>query len=185
MKNLLDAINSFIQVKEKTKKAIQSKTAFISISKKEILLNHGQIADNLYFVRKGLFRGFSMHKRKDVTNWFAKENEFVTSMYSFVSRNPSLETIEALEDSELDFISYKDLNELYGTYAELNMLGRIFVENYYIALEERANSFQFQSAKARYAQFLEKNSVLFHRVKLGHIASYLGITKETLSRIRS
>ena len=126
-----------------------------------------------------------MHKRKDVTNWFAKENEFVTSMYSFVSRNPSLETIEALEDSELDFISYKDLNELYSTYAELNMLGRIFIEKYYVELEERANSFQFQSAKARYAHFLEKNSTLFRRVKLGHIASYLGITKETLSRIRT
>lgn len=185
MKDLLSAINSILQVPKDTQEAIQNKIKFKSISRKGILLKNGSVEDNLYFVRKGLLRGFKNQKRKDITTWFSQEGEFVTSMYSLVSRNPSKECIEALEDCELDYVSYSDLNQLYTSYMELNLLGRVITEKYLIDLEERVNSFQFQSAKSRYQYFIEKHPDLFSRVKLGHIASFLGITKETLSRIRS
>lgn len=168
-----------------TQKAIKNKIQFKSIKRKEILLNHGFTEDNLYFVRKGLLRGYIIQKRKDITTWFSQEGDFVTSIYSFISRKPTQESIEALEDCELDYVSYSDLNELYSSHMELNLLGRVITEKYLIDLEERVNSFQFQSAKSRYQYFIEKRPDLFSRVKLGHIASFLGITKETLSRIRS
>ncbi|MCZ8342741.1 MAG: Crp/Fnr family transcriptional regulator, partial [Leptospira sp.] len=93
--------------------------------------------------------------------------------------------IEALEECELGEITYQDLNDLYEKFPAMNKLGRILTELYYIELEERAIHFQFKTAKERYEYFLKKYSHAFHRIPLAHIASFLGITKETLSRIRS
>jgi hypothetical protein len=130
-------------------------------------------------------RGFVIRNRKNITTWFASEGEFVTSMYSIITGRPSFESIEVLEDSELDYILKEDLENLYDKFPVMNKLGRIILEKYYIDLEEIVISMQFRSAKEKYNYFINKYPNLFSRVKLGHIASFLGISNETLSRIRS
>jgi CRP-like cAMP-binding protein len=178
MNSLISIINSFIQIKEETKTAILDKTIKIKIPKGTFLLEEGQLSNNLYFVEKGLLRGFTYVNEKEITNWFAIENEFATSMYSFTSRNPSSEYIEALEDSDLALLSYSDLHALYSMYSEMNLLGRRLIEDYYLELNERVISFQFLTAKERYSQFLKSKSNLVLRITDNHIASYLGISPE-------
>lgn len=168
MNSLISIINSFIQIKEETKTAILDKTIKIKIPKGTFLLEEGQLSNNLYFVEKGLLRGFTYVNEKEITNWFAIENEFATSMYSFTSRNPSSEYIEALEDSDLALLSYSDLHALYSMYSEMNLLGRRLIEDYYLELNERVISFQFLTAKERYSQFLKSKSNLVLRITDNH-----------------
>lgn len=151
----------------------------------EELVGLQKSCSNLYFVEKGIIRGYYFLEAKEVTNWFAQENEFATCFYAFITKKPSVESIEALEDSEISEIPYSLLQALYQRFPETERIGRIITETYYIKLEERLLGIQFRSAKKRYQQLLETRPSLIQRAALGQIASYLGITQETLSRMRA
>jgi len=92
--------------------------------------------------------------------------------------------LQFLEDSESYVLSAEDLQDLYSRYPELNQIGRLIAEEMCIILEERINSLHTESAIERYQSLVKKQPNLLNRITLGHIASYLGITAETLSRIR-
>lgn len=149
------------------------------------ILEIGQRCNDLYFVEKGLLRGYYFDEGKEITNWFAQEDEFATCFYSFVAIKPSFEVIQAIEDTQLIRLPYAALQNLYITFPETERLGRIITENYYIRLEERLLNIQFKTAKERYHTFMASKPSLLLRCPLGQIASYLGITQETLSRIRA
>ena len=110
----------------------------------------------------------------------SKDAEFVNA-----SILESSQIIQAIEDCVLTELSFSSLQNLYKTFPETERLGRIITENYYIKLEERILSLQFKTAKERYQKLMQKKPSLIQRVSLGQIASYLGITQETLSRIRA
>lgn len=185
MESLHNTIEQFLSVFPEIQESLVAKTKVRILKKKTLLLEPNNRIHSIYFVNQGLLRGFIYQKRKDITTWFSMEGDIATSVSSLITGNPSLEGIEALEDCELGEITYRDLNELYEKFPNFNKLGRILTEVYYIELEERAIHFQFKTAKERYDYFLSKYSHAFHRIPLTHIASFLGITKETLSRIRS
>jgi len=103
----------------------------------------------------------------------------------FLSNTPSYERIEAIENTEVEAIHKDDLELLYKTFPETERVGRVILEQYYMRLEERVVYIQFKSAKERYEHFFTKRTELIKRAPLGCIASYLGITQETLSRIRA
>lgn len=105
-------------------------------------------------------------------------------MYSFISQKPSFEIIEVMENSILYCIDYEQLQNLYKTYPDLNRIGRLLSEKYYIELEERVLSLQFKTAEERYRHIVENKPALLQKASLGQISSYLGISQETLSRIR-
>lgn len=154
------------------------------LEKDEILLQEGKTCRFLYFIKSGFVRGFYHHDGKEITSWFAYENDALTSMYSFISQKPSFETIEVLEDCILYEISYENVQFLFKKYPEFNLIGRLITEKYYIKLEERTMSLQFQSATERYLKILQEQPLLLQKASLGMLASYLGISQETLSRIR-
>jgi CRP/FNR family transcriptional regulator, anaerobic regulatory protein len=132
-------------------KIIKSKTQIIHFYKNEIILKQGSICKNLYFIEKGLTRGYRIDDDgKDITNWFAPEDTLATSVYSFISQKPSFENIIALEDCTMLVISRKSLYELYDLFPEMNEMGRELIEIYYLELEERVNALQFQTANQRY-----------------------------------
>jgi CRP/FNR family transcriptional regulator, anaerobic regulatory protein len=161
--------------------AITQKRKFL---KNEVLLKQGDVGKYLYCIESGIVRAFHTQKGKEITLYFVVEGQIFTSAYSLISQRPSFENIAALEDSILYCILRKDLYELYDTFPEMNIVGRELIELYFLELEERLNSMQFQNAKQRYKNFLNIESHLLERVSLGHLASYLGMTQETLSRIR-
>jgi CRP/FNR family transcriptional regulator, anaerobic regulatory protein len=155
------------------------------VKKNEILIYEGKICSQLFFIKKGFLRGFHYQNGKEITAWFGFENDFATSTYSFVSQKTGYETIEVIEDSILYVIGYEDLNEIYHKHPEFNYAGRLLTEKYYIDLIERTLCLQFQSAKESYEQLVATHPNILKRASLGHIASYLGISQETLSRIRA
>ena len=130
-------------------------------------------------------RGFYNLDGKEITHWFAFEQDFVTSFHSFITRQPAVENIQLLEGSVLWSITKEKLAGLLNEYHEIERLLRIAYEKYYIRLEERYVNAQFKTATERYQHLLSQSPHIIERAPLGAIASYLGISQETLSRIRS
>ena len=185
MQVIFDTINQFATLNERVltelKKIIEKKEAL----KGDLLLEQGNVCRRLYFLEKGFARGFYCQDGKDISSWFAFENDIVTSMYSFIRQKPSIENIEVLENSRLYSISYVQLQRFYKEYPEFNLIGRLITEKYYIQLENRTFVLQHLPAKERYKKLLEAQPQLLQKASLGHIASYLGVSQETLSRIRA
>lgn len=157
----------------------------IVLVKNDFLVTHGNRCRHLYFLQQGALRGYYTLEGKEITHWFGFENDFVTSFHSFITGQPAVESIQLLQGSILWNISREKLNELLDRFPEIERLVRIIYENYYIRLEERFINSQFKSASERYQNLLEQAPHIVERVPLGYIASYLGISQETLSRIRS
>ncbi|MCP4439103.1 MAG: Crp/Fnr family transcriptional regulator [Aureispira sp.] len=154
------------------------------LEKGAFVIKEQQYCNKVHFIEKGAARAFSYKKGKEVTNWFAFENEALTSYYSFMTQKQSRENIQIEEDAILYSIERKDLERLYQEFHGIERLGRKIIEYYYNWQEERIYSLQCLSAKERYLQLMEKERHLLQRATLGQVASYLGITQETLSRIR-
>lgn len=185
MQLLFDRLNKLATLNDEIKNNLTTLLKIEQFEKDELVLREASRVKKLYFVERGLLRGFYYKDEKEVINWFCNEGHFATSMYSFVSQNPSYENIQAVEKTRLFSITYQNLQNLYNTYPALDRIGRILTEQYYVQLEERIISLQFQTAKDRYKSILQKEAYLLERVPLGFLASYLGITQETLSRIRA
>lgn len=185
MKELLKHLSELINVSDELNEKLNQSVKTIELNKGSIVLNSNERCSNLYFINKGMIRGYYYLDGKEVTSWFAQENEFATCFYAFITKSNSFETIQAIEPCTLTEISYETLQNLYSKFPETEHVGRIITENYYIKLEERLLNIQFKSAKERYENFLKTKPSIAQRAPLGQIASYLGITQETLSRIRT
>ncbi len=183
--NLVKHLSEYIAISVELEKALLQNAKRVEVAAHEKLCLIDKPCKDLFFIEKGLLRGYYYEDGKEITNWFGQENEFGTCFYSFITQSPSFENIEALEDCILYKISFSDLQSLYANYPETERIGRIITETYYIKLEERILGLQFKTAKERYARIIETKPSLLQRTSLGQIASYLGITQETLSRIRA
>jgi CRP-like cAMP-binding protein len=149
------------------------------------LIKVGELCKDVYFVQNGVIRAYFKDGNKEITTWITGENSFVTSVRSFYLQIPSIKNIQAIEDCELIGLHYNDLQFLYENYIEMNIVGRKLLEIYYNASEERVFISRLPTAAGKYYHFLETNNALANRIKLKYIASFLGMTIETLSRIRS
>lgn len=138
-----------------------------------------------YFINKGLIRIFYLKGDKEITDNFSAESEWITSIYSFLQNIPDHFYIQTLEETELVRISLIELEECFKDFPEMERFGRMLISQYFLEQSERIISLQFNSAQERY-QFFERTSKnKLQRVPLGMLASHLGMTQETLSRVRS
>jgi CRP-like cAMP-binding protein len=185
MQHLLTQIKKFSPLSNEAVNALQDCFEKTTLSKNEFLLQEGKVCKQLYFLEKGALRGFYNADGKEITHWFGFENDFVTSFHSFITEEPTVENIQLLEGSILWGISKERLTALFNKHLEIERLMRIAYEKYYIRLEERFVNAQFKTASERYKNLLQQTPHIIERVPLGCIASYLGISQETLSRIRS
>ncbi len=185
MTALFETINKYYRISEAAKKDLAAALKKQTFAKNELLIKDDAVCRHLYFIEKGCLRGYYNLDGKEVTYWFGFENNFITSFYSFISQKEGIESIQLLEDSVLWAISYKELQKLFDKHHDIERMTRIIYEHSYIQLEERLIRLQFKSARERYEQILTSVPNILNRVSLGHLASYLGISQETLSRIRS
>lgn len=162
-------------------RVLQQKT----FSKKHILIKKGQVCHSLYFIEKGLARNYFEEDDKELTSDIVLDGELLVAFSSFTSRQPSREIIELLEESTLYALHYDDLQRLYREFPVLERTGRLIAEHYYNSLAAKTYQLKFSSAKARYEQLFQAKPEIVKRVPIGIIASYLGMSIETLSRIRS
>lgn len=184
LQHLLQHIGHYHSLSEEAQQALQECFEKIVLGKHEFLLREGQVCRHLYFLEKGALRGFYNLEGKEVTHWFAFENDFVASLHSFITGEAAVENIQLIEGCVLWSISKDRLTELFDRFHEIERLVRIIYEKYYIRLEERFVNAQFKTAAERYQELLDQQPHIPERVSLGFIASYLGISAETLSRIR-
>ncbi len=155
------------------------------ISKGDHLFRQGAICQHMFYIKKGLVRVYYISASgKEITAWFSAESTLVTAIDSFYDHKPTLDNCEALEDSIVYSISFSDfeviLNSEKGARLAFFLLYEITRK-----MTEFISSIKFQSAEERYKALLKNYPTIQQRTSLGHIASYLGITQETLSRIRS
>jgi len=185
VQSFVHLIHSVYPVSEGALEYVREKLNLVQISKGSLLVASGDHCDHLYFVSRGILRGYVKQDNKDITTWITAEGELVTSISSYYKQIPSIENIEPLEDCILVSIHRDDMNYLYQHFPEVNTLVRIVLEKYYQDAEERAYICRLTDATAKYNRFISTKSQLLNRIPLKFIASYLGMTLETLSRIRS
>ncbi|MBL7740585.1 MAG: Crp/Fnr family transcriptional regulator [Chitinophagaceae bacterium] len=185
MQTLLHHIKNYYPLSEEAESALHDCFEQTVLSKNEYLITEGKKCRHLYFLERGALRGFYTVDGKEITHWFAFENDFVTSFHSFITQEAAVENIQLLEGSILWAITKERLDHLFNEHHDIERLVRIAYEKYYIRLEERYVNAQFKTAAERYENLLQQTPHIIERVSLGHIASYLGISQETLSRIRS
>lgn len=184
MEQLLQHLKQYHHLSEEAQQALQEAFTKVILPRNECLITEGRICRHLYFLEQGCLRGFYNLEGKEITHWFGFENDFVTSFHSFITQEPAVESIQLLEGCVLWAISKDTLTRLLDQYREIERLVRIAYEKYYIRLEERFVNAQFRTATERYQHLLQQTPYIIDRVSLGYIASYLGISQETLSRIR-
>ena len=152
---------------------------------KTILIEEGNLAETLYFIESGLFRTYKNLDEKDITTYFACDNQFITVFNSFINQTPSSEKLEVIEDSIVYEISSHSLAQLYKENSKFEKFGRILAERNHLCALERTLTMQTKSAKKRYLDFLKNyNKKIVTRVPQYQIASFLGIAPESLSRVR-
>lgn len=185
MEKLISHLRTYNDLSAEAEDALGECFHELVFSKNDFLITEGKICRHLYFLEKGALRGFYLEDGREITHWFAFENNFLTSFHSFITQQPTVENLQLIEGSVLWAITKTDLNRLLSQYHELEKLLRIAYEKYYIRLEEKFINSHFTTAAERYERLLDQQSHILERVPLGQIASYLGISQETLSRIRS
>lgn len=185
MQQLFQHIKNYYPLSDEAQQALFDCFEVITLYKNDFLLREGNVCRKLYFLERGALRGHYNIEGKEITHWFAFEHDFVTSFHSFITGEAAVENIQMVETGTLWAISKNDLTALFNQYHEIERLVRIVYEKYYIRLEERYINAQFKTAKELYENLLQQSPHFLERIPLGYIASYLGISQETLSRIRS
>jgi CRP-like cAMP-binding protein len=182
---ILANLSKFIQLTGDEKQLFISKLKHRKFRKKQYVLQVGDIARHENFVIKGLLRAYALDdKGQERIAMFAMEDWWISDMYSFLTETPATQNIDALEDTEVLSIEKPDLENLYVEVPKFERFFRIIIQNAFIAGQKRILSSISESAEQQYNAFIKKYPSLEQRIPQNQIASFLGITPETISRIR-
>jgi len=182
---LIKRLNSLYQMDEVMTEKVRSLTKMTEYKSGAFILKEGQVCNKACMVAEGLVRSYYMNDGKDITSRFMEEGDIITSWPSYYTQQPGNEFIEATEDTILLCLNYTDIQKLYSEVPEFNIVGRRQVEHAFFLAEQRTQMLRKHTAEEKYKFFLENHPTLLQRVPLKHIATYLGMNEETLSRIRS
>lgn len=177
-------LNDIYPIPDATRIKLKSQMEELSLPKNTILMRANRVEDSVYFVKRGIVRAYSDHENGEITFWFGEEGETVLSMRSYVEDQKSYESIELLEDCELYKIGVQQLRQLYREDIQVANWGRKLAEKELLKIESRMISRELLSATQRYADLIAHRPSLLLRVPLKYLASYLGVTQVSLSRIR-
>ena len=183
--NILAHFENFIELSEELKSELSQRIKPIEFKKGELVLDARHISTKSYFINKGILRTYFIKNGKEISEYFSGTDEWVNSPKSFMQREKDIYYIDAIETTEAYFINVNDLVYLFDNFPEMERYARLSMGTVFGHFMERITSIRFTSAKERYNHFQKAYSNIYHRIPLGMVASYLGITQETLSRIRA
>jgi CRP-like cAMP-binding protein len=182
---LQNAITTISPLSAESMDAFHQSWKHWSVKKDHFLLKENTVSDYIYFIEKGVARIYYYKNGKEITEWIALDGQFFLSITSFFQRIPSHLIIQTIEPSEVFGIHHDDFMKLADKHHDIERLLRKMVTSSLILSQVRMDSIQFESAQQRYERLLQTTPQIVQRVPLTYIASFLGITLETLSRIRS
>lgn len=160
-------------------------TEEIHVAKNEIIIGGAKISPYIYFLKEGCCRIYYNKDEKEVVLGFAFPGEVILSLNSYIHRGAGYETVDCLEECRLYRIHVDKLQELYSNSLAIANWGRRLAELETIKIEQRLIQTLFKTASEKYDDLLKQHPLLLQKVKLGYIASYLGVSQVTLSRIRA
>lgn len=181
----LSILDSYSPLSGNSKEALLEHITLKKYAKGDVILSHGEICRHIYFVHKGFIRIFYFKNGKEITEWFADEKQFFFSIISYFEAKPSNLIIEAIEDCEIIMLSKEGQDKLRKCNLEVSNLIIYFYSLSLMLSQKRMESLQFETAAQRYKNLLIDQPKILQKVPLQYIASFLGITQETLSRIRA
>lgn len=181
----INFLNQLVPLTVDSEIAINHITIPRNLPKNTSLLKNGQVCHEFHFIEKGLARVFYYQDGKEVTAWFAAENQIVSAIDSLFTGKPSMYNIEVLEESLIWSLQYQSIEPVFEAFPVVERLGRLLVTQNYLLLDERMKSHVFCSADQRYEMLINQIPGILNRTKLGFIASYIGVSQEHLSRIRA
>ena len=182
---IADFFNMIHPISKEAIACIDEQTFPVQLARGKYLVRPGDGEPHLYLLLKGVMRAFIKEDGKEITTWINEENEVVTSIRNLGLDIPSPEYLQAIESSSLIAMPYKLVEYMYEHFPESNIVGRKLLEDNYRGAEERAYICRIASAERKYQHFIKTRPGLVNRISLKYIASYLNMTIETLSRVRS
>ena len=154
------------------------------VAKGEILVEAGSVCQQVWFVTGGILRHYLLHNGKEGTVWFSFEGDIITDIGSLVTQRPAVHNIIAVTDCELLSMAATDLQFLYDTEKVWERFGRLTSVHYLLLQMDRVNDLLFKTGREKYEDFIASHPTALQYIPLQQIADYIGITSETLSRIR-
>ena len=188
-----EAVRSYLEsIRSLCPKVTKAGLAFIeeglSVSEyrpKDLFILADAVQNEIGFVYRGLLRSFYVDpKGNEITVNFIRENACATHYSAFISKTPSRYFFQCIEASVIVRLSYGHIQEAYERFPGIERYGRLMAEQVLKGQQKRIEGFLFDTAESRYLEFVRENPDLFNRVSLSHLASYLGIERQTLTRIR-
>lgn len=185
MQNIIAKINAIYSLSAIELEVLLGAMERIEFSKNQVIIRADRVERYVYIIERGIARAYSNTDKQQTTFWFGEETDIILSYNSYINKQPGYENIELLEESVLYRISSATLQAFYLKYTGLSNWGRKLAELELIKTEQRFINRQFKTATERYDELMTNTPSLIKRVQLGQIASYLGVTQVTLSRIRA
>ncbi len=185
MKNLIEYILQFGNLNQHQIELISRKATEKELLKDEYFSEAGKIPGQVGYVVEGILRVcYFNNKGEEITKYFSEENQFIVDIYSFDNNVPSTEYIQAVTDCKLIVFSRHDWEDLYNTIIGWNEIVNKIIKKALLQKVERRSPLVSEDATTRYVEFMGKYPLIVNRIPLSYIASYLGVTPSSLSRIR-
>lgn len=184
--NFPEYIKNIVPLSKEAKKDLISSFHKTELKKNQLLFRQGEFCDRIFFIEKGIARVYYYSQSgKEVTAWFSDEHTFITAIESFFNKKEAYTNCELLEDSVVYSISNKALEDIFNQSHDFAKIAFHVMSKVTADMAEFMVNLKFQTAKERYTYMMEQYPQIFQRVPLLQIASYLGISPETLSRLRA
>lgn len=183
--DFIELIKIYVGLNDAEAAALREFAELRSYEKNELIFTEGNISNEIYFVTKGCVRLFYNVDGSDKTAFFYTQGKFICAGESYTFNLPAIENYQALEDTELIVLSKVAIEELLAISSRFEVIARIATENELITCQKMIASFITKSAEERYVDLLNNQGELFQRVPQQYIASFLGVSPETLSRIKA
>ncbi|PCI10375.1 MAG: CarD family transcriptional regulator [Flavobacteriaceae bacterium] len=185
MKNIRDYIETITKVNDEDWNLFSSKLHKKRFPKKSILTKIGEVENYISFIEEGVVRlVIPKNDEDEMTFGFSFQNEFISAYDSFLTQTPSIYQVETLTETRLLSISYSDLQKVYEQTQIGNLIGRLVSEGLYLLKSKRTYSLLVDTAEQRYLNLFTERPNLIKEIPLKYIASYIGVTPQSLSRIR-
>jgi CRP-like cAMP-binding protein len=185
VEKMIEKLNSLAPMSGELSEKIRLLAVVESFNAGDIILKEGEVCRKASFIARGLTRSYYLNEDADITSRFMEEGSIVTAWISYYTQKPGNEFIEAVEDTTMVSLQYDDIQKLYALFPGFNTTVRKQVEYAFYLSEQRTQLLRKHTAEEKYKLFIQLHPSLMQRAQLKHIASYLGMNQETLSRVRA